>query len=309
VGGEHGAPLIWEDDVPDDAERPETLLVIASTKPLDFRLLETQRGADAEPRGELEALLAEASSGQRGWPEPDAADSDSGYEVEAVDFYLVPAAKPAIGEPPFAITELPDPSRRVIQVRGGVSPAPSRVAVRLVSLKVLENKALFRAAVRLDALIVSGGEEQVVATPFTYRFPGIADGDLLPTDNLPLFLGAVKDFLDIAIWLNRDDSKGQDLAQLFEQKVKAVETKEALTVVGGLVLAAPEVAVAAGALVAVSTLVRVGAELVSAAVGKEIGLYRTSFLPFEQFGVGRHPAGGLRRAQGIEFAFEVIDTG
>ena len=38
------SPLVWEEEVPDDAERPETLLVIASTKPLDFRLLETPRG-------------------------------------------------------------------------------------------------------------------------------------------------------------------------------------------------------------------------------------------------------------------------
>ena len=44
-----------------------------------------------------------------------------------------------------------------------------------------------------------------------------------------------------------------------------------------------------------------------AAVGKEIGLYRTSFLAFERFGVGRQPAEGLRQAQGIEFAYEVID--
>ena len=49
--------------------------------------------------------------------------------------------------------------------------------------------------------------------------------------------------------------------------------------------------------------------IVHPAVGKEIGLYRTSFLPFEQLGVGRHPTDGLRRAQGIEFAFEVVDPG
>ena len=47
----------------------------------------------------------------------------------------------------------------------------------------------------------------------------------------------------------------------------------------------------------------------SAAVGKEIGLYRTSFLAHEQFGLGRQPAEGLREAQGIEFALEVVDVG
>ena len=72
-------------------------------------------------------------------------------------------------------------------------------------------------------------------------------------------------------------------------------------------LAAPQVAVAVGAVAAVATVVRVASELVQAAVGKEIGLYRTSFLAFERFGVGRQPAEGLRQAQGIEFAYEVID--
>ena len=101
--------------------------------------------------------------------------------------------------------------------RGPVD-APSRAAVRLVALKVRDNKALFKAAVRVDALILTpSGDQQVIATPFTARFPGIADGDLLPADNLLIYHDDVNDFLDIAIWVNRDDAKGSDLAGLFEQ--------------------------------------------------------------------------------------------
>jgi hypothetical protein len=309
VGTEKGVALKWDDGVPKDGERPETLLVIASTEPVDLRPLATPRGErGAESTTELGALLQEASTGQRGFPAGAASNSSAGYLATAIDFYLVPSPKPATEEPEFAIDELPDVSLRTTQPRALVTP-PTRVAVRLVTLKVLQNRALFKAAVRLDALVITGSGDQVVATPFTYRFPSIADGDLLPADNLQLFLGPVNDFLDIAVWLNRDDSKGKDLTELFEQKVKSADLKEALTVAGGLVLAAPQVAVAVGGVVAVATIVRVSAELVNAAVGKEIGLYRTSFLPFEKLGLGRHPADGLRRAQGIEFAFEVVDPG
>jgi len=228
--------------------------------------------------------------------------------AETIDVVRSPGAAPDLDEPPFAITELPTPSERAMVPRGPVD-APSRAAVRLIALKVRDNKALFRSAVRVDALVMTAsGDGQVVAQPFTFRFPGIQDGDLLPADNVQLYLGDVHDFLDLAIWVNRDDTKGVDLAKLFEGAASNPGTQGALTVIGGLVLAAPQVAAAVGAVAAVATVVRVASELVQAAVGKEIGLYRTSFLAFERFGVGRQPEEGLRQAQGIEFAYEVIDV-
>jgi hypothetical protein len=229
------------------------------------------------------------------------------YSADAIDFFISPEARSDVGEPSFAITELPPLSMRTSQPRGPLD-APSRAAVRLVALKVRNNKALFRAAVRVDALVMTmQSDGNVVAQPFTFRFPGIQDGDLLPLDKLQLYLGDVHEFLDIAIWVNRDDTKGVDLAKLFEDAANDATTQGALTVIGGLVLAAPQVAVAVGTVAAVATVVRVGSQLVQAAVGKEIGLYRTSFLAFEKFGVGRQPAEGLRQAQGIEFAYEIID--
>ena len=191
-------------------------------------------------------MLAEATSGQRGLADIGAVDPDSGYQVEASGLLPRAGRQTRNREPPFAISELPELSvdRSRPRTGGQRRHAPQSASCRS---RFSRTKRCSGRRCASDALIVSGGEDQVVATPFTYRFPGIADGDLLPADNVPLFLGAVKDFLDIAIWLNRDDSKGKDLAELFEQKLKSVETKEALTVVGGLVLAAPEVAVAAGA--------------------------------------------------------------
>jgi hypothetical protein len=311
VGGTDGVPLEWDAGVPDDGERPETLLVIAATQPQQFDALTTggttrggagRAGADSA----LESLLAEAGTGTRGWPAKGTASV--AYCAKPIDFYLVPAPPPALGEPAFAIEDLPDVSQRSLLARSAIAP-PARLAVRLVNLRVRHNKALFKAAVRVDALILTGGEDQVVATPFTFRFPDVADGDLLPADNLLLYHGGVKDFLDIAIWANRDDEKGVDLAVLFEQAVNDEAVQGALAIIGGLVVAAAPAAAAAATVGAVATVVRVGASLISAAVGKEIGLYRTSFLPFEQFGLGRQPREGFRTAKGIEFAYEVVDPG
>lgn len=311
AGGTGGVALSWDETVPDDEERLETLVVIAATKPQEFTLLETakdgatRRGA---PLSELESLLTEAATGTRNWGAGSStADTPRRYSADTVDFFMSPDARSDLREPSFAITDLPPLSMRTSQPRGPLN-APSRAAVRLVALKVRNNKALFRAAVRVDALVMTmQADGNVVAQPFTFRFPGIQDGDLLPMDKLQLYLGDVHEFLDIAIWVNRDDTKGVDLAKLFEQAADDTTTQGALTVIGGLVLAAPQVAIAVGTVAAVATVVRVGSELVQAAVGKEIGLYRTSFLAFEKFGVGRQPAEGLRQAQGIEFAYEIID--
>jgi hypothetical protein len=312
VGGTDGVSLSWDETAPDDEERLETLVIIAATKPQEFRILETARAAGTrgiKPSSELESLLSEAGTGMRKWPlHPSTDGTASRYSVETIDFYLSPIEKADVSEPTFAITELPSLSERTMLPRRPID-TPQRAAVRLIALKIRNNKALFRAAVRLDALVLTGAADgKVIAQPFTFRFPGIQDGDLLPMDNLQIYHGDVNDFLDIAIWVNRDDAKGVDLAKLFEGAANDPTTYGALTVLGGLVIAAPQIALAVGAVAAVATVIRVGSELVHAAVGKEFGLYRTSFLAFERYGVGRQPAEGLREAQGIEFAYEIIDV-
>jgi hypothetical protein len=303
-GGAGGGALVWDQGVPEDAPRFESLVVIASTKPQNFWLLQTPKDQQRGPRSELELLLVEAATGERAYPRGDTPPAP--YLVAAVEFMLNPGTRPNTFEPPFSVYEVSRFAKSG-RPRAAIAP-PSRVAVRLSELRVNNNKALFRSEVRLDALVITATDHGAVAAPFTFQFPGIADGDLLPMDNLPLYLGPVRDFLDIAIWVRRNDRKGADLLQLFETTVAAPETQAALSVVGGLVLAAPQVAVAVAAVAAVASIIRVGAELVDKAVGKEIGLYRTGFLGYEQFGVGRHPAAGVRQAQGISFAYEIVDV-
>jgi hypothetical protein len=71
-----------------------------------------------------------------------------------------------------------------------------------------------------------------------------------------------------------------------------------LSLAGGS-LHAGAVLAAAGACVGLGNT---ACKLLTAAVGHSIGLYRTSLLACEEFGVGRHPADGLRRAQDFSFA-------
>ena len=312
IGGQDGTALEWPADVPDDAGRAELFLILLANKPQDLRPLETAIGtarrAAGDPLSPLDALLEEARSGTREFPVQVAA-APVRYRVEQVDFFLEPRTRPRLAEPPFELDDRPDPSVRSLAPRAA-EPPPRKVAVRLVEMMVRKNRALFRAAVRVDALVVTRGPEggPGIAYPTTYHFQNIGDDTILPLDNVRLYDGEVHDFLDLAIWVNRDDSKGKDLAELFAAELETTEVKGALTALGGLVFAAPQVAVAFGAVAAVAVLVSTGARLVEIATGREIGTYRTSKLAFERFGVGRSPAVGRRQAQDLEFAYEVIEV-
>jgi Caspase domain len=304
-GGPSGPGLVWSESLPADGGRQETFVVIVADRAQDLSSLRSRESPRDEPRSRLQLELEQASDGVRNWPAEATPARLLSYRVDTWDVILEPSTRPRLDEPAFALDERPDLSLRLLTPRGGSSP-PKKVAVRLESLSVRSNRALFRATVRLDAMVITADRKgRAIATPVTQRFPGIANGDLLPMDNLRLYVGPVREFLDIAIWVNRDDDKGVSLADLFADEMSKSGVKSALTVVGGLVVAAPAVAAGVGAVVAVAELVRVGARLVSAVVGKNIGLYRTSLLPHERFGIGRHPEKGMQEAQAIRFAYDV----
>ncbi len=307
VGGSGGTALEWSLSAPRDGGRPETLVVIIADRPQDLSPLQSRDAARPQDLSPLEARLAEAQTGVRSWPSESSSASSLRYRVDNYDLILEPTVRPRLDESAFALDERPDQSLRILAPRGASRP-PRKVAVRLTALSVRKNRALWRATVRLDAMVITADPHgRAMAVPLTQRFPGIADGDLLPMDNLLMFAGPVHEFVDIAIWVNRDDKHGQSLADLFASEMNQPAVQSALTVAGGLVLAAPTVALGVGAVAAVAELIRVGAHLVTAAVGQHIGLYRTSLLPHESFGVGRHPVTGLHEAQDIQFAFEVIE--
>ena len=228
------------------------------------------------------------------------------------DFVFHPATRQGDdSEPAFDIEERPSPTMRLVVPRG-VDP-PRRVAVRLTELVVHSNRALLAASVRIDAMVVTvppagAGEPYRAATA---RFDRIKDGDRLPFDNLLVYEGPVGRFLDLAVWVAKDDQKELDLAELLVDESASNEVKGAVAVLAGLAVAAPQAALVAGSVAAVATLVRMGARLLDEATGRSIGVYRTSLLPHERFGAGppsgRHPGRGLLQAQDMSFAYEVIE--
>jgi hypothetical protein len=309
-----GVELFWPDDLPAGLPRPETFVSIVTDQPQDLTRL-GQGGVrirDAVPGGSsLQRLVEDLAVGMRDARPPGQPVTVVRYQIERFDFYLHAESRPA-EEPPFEIDERPDPSFRMVIPRAG-GPVPRRVAVRLKEIVVHSNHALRTAAVRIDSLLITrttdGSEPH---RPSTYRFSGVRDGDRLPMDNLLLYEGPVSGFLDLAIWVSRDDAKGLDLAELFEREATGEDVKRAMALLAGLALAAPQAALVAGTVGAVAVLVRAGAVLLDRATGKSIGVYRTSLLPHERFGAGdpvaRHPAEGLLRAQDMSFSYEVVGT-
>ena len=129
LGGDDGASLSWNPDVPADESRLESIVVIAATAPQDFGLLQT---GGAKSRGsapsELEAMLGEARSGTRDFPTAAATQGAPAiaYRVTSLDFDMVPSARPDLDEPAFSIREVPDVSMRLLQPRALAEP-PKRL--------------------------------------------------------------------------------------------------------------------------------------------------------------------------------------
>jgi hypothetical protein len=318
VGQIEGLTLFWPEGVPQGGPRPETFVAIVADRKVDGLGRLEQAGVKTRGRGEgpatsLEAIIDDVNAGRRDSRPADKPAATTRYRVVPLDFVFHPVARGEADdtEPDFDVDERPDPSFRLVVPRA--ASAPSRVAVRLTELTVHSNRALLKAAVRIDAMVISAPPDGG-ASPYqaqTARFDRIADGDRLPLENMLLYEGPVGRFLDIAIWVAKDDQRELDLGELLAQEAGSDDVKGALVVLAGLAVAAPQAAIVAGSVAAVATLVRTGARVLDKVLGKGIGVYRTSLLPHENFGAGhpaaRHPADGVIKAQDMSFAYEVVD--
>ena len=322
TGALEGIELFWP-DVPAGGPRPETFVTIVSDEKIDgLKRLEQvgvrPRGPGAKgPTSALERLIDALEVGRRDARPAPAEAKPTRYGVHRFDFVLHPVARvdgDADDEPGFQVDDRPDPSFRLVVPRS--VDAPSRVAVRLKELTVHSNRSLLASTVRIDAMVVTAPPQRA-GEPFraaTTRFDRVKDGDRLPFDDLLVYEGPVGRFVDLAVWVAKDDQRELDLADLLAREAGSDEVKGAVTVLAGLAVAAPQAALVAGSAAAVAKLVRTGARLLDAVQGKSIGVYRTSLLPHQRFGaapdppgIGRHPAQGLIEAQDMSFAFEVVD--
>ncbi|MEU4192771.1 caspase family protein [Kribbella sp. NPDC026611] len=297
-----GVTMTWPDGVETTDARPETVLALISDGPVDVGPLR-QRGVRtaAEPRSEaseLERLLVQISTGSTR-EVGDAPASSVRYSVEPIDFMVSPTPPPTAERAKFLIDDRPQQPVRLLATRG---LAPAKVAVRIAELFVHRNRALGSADIRLDAVVLTGGAgQQPVYRAQTTRFSNIRDGERLPLDNLLIYHGPAAEFLDIAVWVSRDATGSLALSDLLEEKFNNPAVGAAATTVAGLAMSSPHAAAAVAAAGAGAVLVNTAYDLLTRVVGQSIGLYRTSLLAQEQFGIGRH----VRHPQDFSFTFSV----
>jgi caspase domain-containing protein len=319
-GALRGLALSWPDGLSQTSfPRLDEIFVFVTSQPIELKLLETQEHVVMRTGREskLQALLAQiwdASPKDLSAPGP-----VEGYLVKRLSYLLHPRKAAMADTVAFQIDDNPlrQAGARAPDAwlaKGDAAtpgappttePAPGAIAIRIGELVVEANRALFSADIRIDALVCTRSANQAETfAAHTMRYEGIKDGDRLPLDHARIFHGPVRDFVDICLWVTRDTTKDRDLADLFKHHAQSPQFHDAasaLLVTAGL--NAPWIT----AVGASAVLARLAYDLILGVENKAIGLYRTSFLAREQFGVGRHPATNLYRAQDFSFSL-VIDA-
>jgi hypothetical protein len=308
TGAWNGAQLSWPQGLNPAAARTETVLVLVTSDPQDVSPLEQGGISRSSPRrrtSALDRILDQVATAHTRDIEADAFEGPSvRYDVHTVDFELAPLRD----EGQFLIDERPDPP--VLLRTAKTAAAPMTVAVRLEELVVHRNRALFGADIRVDAIILTGRGHTVqpVYRAQTERFSNIRNDMALPLDRMLVYHGPAVDYLDLAVWVSRDATGSLALSDLLADALTGTEVQDALTAIGGAVLAASPAAEAAVIVGAGAVIINVAYKLLRGAVGNAIGLYRGSRLAQERFGVGRHPQTGTRRVQDFSFAYTIEDV-
>ena len=280
-----GIRLAWPDGLDPARPRPETVLLLVSEARQDISML-TQPGVGGAQARDFEL--------------PRRDGHEMRYDVHTVDFDLDPS--PADG---FLIEELPNVSALALASRDAT---PHTVAVRLEELLVHRNHAWRGTDIRVDTIVATGPSGDGAEPGFrarTERFSGIRSGEALPVDRMLLYHGPAHDFLDLAIWVSRDNPDQPTLAELLSEEVGDFELRETIARMTPNLDAMPGLAGAATAVGLGVLLVSLGYRLLRRGGSEVIGLYRGSRLAHERFGAGRHPAEGSRRVQHFSLAFTV----
>ncbi|RSM88691.1 caspase family protein [Kibdelosporangium aridum] len=309
---EGGLPLMWPETLPTGAPRLESFVTVIADRKVDALGRLGQPGVVRAAGGsvnDLARIVDDLAVGRRDVPRP-GAGAGVRWRVDRFDFLLHPSARPAGDEPRFELEERPDNSFRLLLPRG-VRP-PKRIALRLKELTVHSNRSILKSRVRIDAVVITAApaEEGGPYRASTMRFDRVKDGDRLPFDDVLIYEGPVARFLDIALWVAKDDSPDTDLADLLVTQTADEQVSNAVITLAALAVAAPAAAAIAGSVAAVAVLVRSAARVLEKLQGNSIGVYRTTLLPHQKFGaadgIGRHPEQGLLRANDMSFAFEVV---
>lgn len=286
-----GFRLDWPEGLPVDTPRRDEIVVVATSRAADLGALETVQAITRSPE---RSVLAQ------------------GFVLVLRSFQLHPApGRIAARESDFQIDDNPRATRAALATRAWRSAAGATevlgagpdhhasIAIRLSELAVHCTGGIGSANLRLDALVCTpthGGALPYTAQ--TLRWPGVVDGAGGPFCPAELYRGPVHDFVDICLWLSPD--AGPPLAALLATAAGTPEVEAAVAALA----AAAEVPGWVGAVGASAVLARVAHRALASVTGAA-GLYRTSFLATERFGIGRHAATGTHCAGDVRFAVDI----
>ncbi|MBR0858614.1 caspase family protein [Bradyrhizobium liaoningense] len=305
-----GLKSSWNDRVPSDGPRREAIVVIAAEAPTQFRALE---GKVRIHRGKgqasaLEELLSQIGSATTRDFESDQAGGGR-FLTHHIELEFSPSPRPTEGRRArFILDQSLAPAFLSRAAVTADAPPAGEIALRLTKLVVHSNRAYWGATgVRIDALVLTAPQKgHVPYAPATFEFPRVRNEDALSFDNLLLFEGKPARYLDFQLWVSKAKPGTKPLGELIRGALNDKEFQSAATVLAGLAVAAPAAATVVGAAAAAGTIGFFAEKVLTAAVDASIGLYRTSFLPSEQFGLGTHPQVGAIRAQDFSFSFEIV---
>ena len=308
LGALPGIALSWPKGLDPAKARPETVLLLVSEAPQDVQPLAGSGVARATPRPDpnspLNGLLRRLATG-RDLRLPEPGSRVLRYDAHTIDFDLDPLPDEGV----FLVDERPSQSVLLRTARGA---QPHSVAVRLTELLVHRNHAWRDADIRIDTMVATGlrgANAEPAYHARTERFPRIRSGEALPLEDMLLYHGPARDFLDLAIWVSRDTADRPSLGELMAQEAAGLEIQDAIAKLTPGLDALPMVAGAVSAVALSAVLMNVGYKLLRRDCASVIGLYRGSMLAHERFGDGRHPSSGTRRAQDFSLAFTVHDLG
>jgi hypothetical protein len=220
------------------------------------------------------------------------------------DVWLINEARPAGAETERVV------ATQMLRVTRGRATRKV-IAVRLTEVIVRNNRKWFGGAdIRIDALVVHGETKEAAQkfyAPGTFRFSGVADGAHLPLENLLMFYGRPKHFLDLFLTVSRDTKDSDDLADLLQERGGAEDFQDATKVILGLGMATPQAGAIVAGLGAAVVLGKTAYDVLRGATGATIGLYHGSWLEAKDgFGIGPHPAQGLHQTDDLAFRFEIV---
>lgn len=293
-----GVTMTWPASLDTAVARPETVLVLISDRPVDVSVLRQQEVRGKGARSELDRLLDQAITGAAR-EVGTAPTAQVRFDVRSIDFMVSPTQPPTTERAMFLVDDRPELPVRLLSARDAT---PARVAVRIAELIVHRNRKMGSADIRVDAIVQTGGVgAQPVHRAETLRFSNVRDECRLPLDNVLIYHGPAVDFLDLAVWVSRETTGSPALSDLLEQKLTSPAVHAAATEVASLAMGAPQAAMAVAMVSAGAVLVNTAYELLAGLSGPSIGLYRTSMLAQEQFGIGRHK----RHPQDFSFTFSI----